>query len=216
MICSCYQLIPGASQPLSSISSLVFILQFIGLDVGGLGLNKAAQQQGLLRLSYARVIAYILIGITLVTVAYAGIEHAVQMDAHVTAWMEVCLVVARSIMTVLYGQAIHSLKHQGQSSRERIEELEQEVSSLRVQMAQRQHEVDTLAGRVDSGQAEVDRRQQQASGGQAEMHSLSQRLQAALSEVDGLRAAWHPAAGACSGATPSSENSGRRPVCVNS
>ncbi len=216
MIFSCYQLIPGASQPPSQVSSLAFILQFIGLDVGGLGLNKAAQQQGLPRLSYARVIAYILIGITLVTVAYAGIEHAVQMDAQVTAWVEVSLVVARSIMTVLYGQAIHSLKHQGQSSRVRIEELEQEVStlreqvssgqsevsslrdqvsSLRVQLAQRQHAVDTLSvqvssllQQVDSGQAELDRWQQQANGGQQELDSLHQRLQAALSEVDGLRA----------------------------
>src|SRR5690348_4132792 len=71
MVFSCYQLIPGAPQPPASVGNSVFICQFIALDVGGMGLNKLAQRQGLGRWSYVRVIAYILIAVTLITVGYA-------------------------------------------------------------------------------------------------------------------------------------------------
>jgi hypothetical protein len=134
MIFSCYQLIPGATQPPASVSTFMFVLQFIALDVGGMSLNRLAQQQGLDRWAYSRVIAYILIGITLITISYAGMEHAVTIDASVTNWIEVLLVIARSVMTVLYGQAIHALKVADQSLRDRLTELETLVPS-RVQFA---------------------------------------------------------------------------------
>ena len=209
MVFSCYQLIPGAAQPDPKVSLFAFILQFIALDVGGLGLNRMAQQQGLARWSYSRVIAYILIGITLVTVTVAGIERAVQVPDQVKAWIEVLLVIARSIMTVLYGQAIHSLKHQVQSTRNRIAELEAQVSSvqrevsslrrqleseqrtvssLRVQVSEKQQEVDTLTGQLQSGQREVSSLKQQATSGQGEVSSLRSRLNTALSEAEGARA----------------------------
>jgi hypothetical protein len=118
MIFSGYQLIPGAPQPPIMISTFMFVLQFIALDVGGLGLNQLAQQQGLSRWAYSRVIAYILIGITLVTITYSGIHHAVPaIPDQVNAGIEVTLVIARSVMTVLYGQAIRSLKQVERSTR---------------------------------------------------------------------------------------------------
>jgi hypothetical protein len=111
MVFACYQLIPGAPQPPQALSVFMFVAQFVALDIGGLSLDQMAQRQGLPRFAYTRIIAYILIGITLVTLAYAGIEHAVpDLPPAVTTWVEVTLVVARSVMTVLYSRAIHSLK----------------------------------------------------------------------------------------------------------
>ena len=130
MVYSCYQLIPFAPQAPVDVSTFMFILQFIGLDVGGIGLNKVAQSQGLPKWAFARVVAYILIGITLITVAYAGIERAVKIDASITFGIEVVLVVARSIMTVLYGQAIHSLKHQAKTMRSLVEELQATIDRM--------------------------------------------------------------------------------------
>lgn len=134
MVFSCYQLIPLAPQASPSVSTFMFILQFIGLDVGGIGLNKLAQAQGLQKWSFVRVISYILIGITLITVAYAGIERAVKIDASVTNAIEVVLVVARSIMTVLYGQAIHSLKQQTQNMRSLVTELQSTIDRITDEM----------------------------------------------------------------------------------
>jgi len=216
MIFSCYQLIPGAPQAPAGVSTFMFILQFIALDIGGLGLNRLAQQQGLPRWAYARVVAYILIGITLVTISYAGIEHAVTVPLEVTGWIEAMLVIARSIMTVLYGQAIHSLKAQEQSMRDHLAELEeqvtlqqeqlesgqQEVSSLRVQLntlQQRafsgqqhlstvQQEVDTLRVQLNTEQGKVSSLQEQLDSGQRDASTLRTQLNVALVEVDTLRA----------------------------
>lgn len=138
MIFACYQLIPGAPQPDAEISVFMFICQFVALDIGGIGLNKVGMQRGLGRWSYTRVVAYILIGITLVTVAYAGFQHAVPGIPHeVTIGIEVVLVVARSIMIVLYGIAIHHLKHEPAAITpaempnilERIEAMEQRFTA---------------------------------------------------------------------------------------
>jgi predicted nucleic acid-binding Zn-ribbon protein len=216
MIFSCYQLIPGAPQPPTTISTFMFVLQFVALDVGGMSLNRLAQQQGLDRWAYARVVAYILIGITLVTISYAGIEHAVKIDASVTNWIEVLLVIARSIMTVLYGQAIHSLKMADHNQQERLAELEAlvpvlrhqleseqqtvsglrerlstvqlQVSSLQHQVDSGQQEVDTLRQHLDSGQQQVSNLQEALDAGQGEVSSLQRQLNAALVDIDTLRA----------------------------
>ncbi len=209
MIFSCYQLIPGPPQAPAGVSTFMFILQFIALDIGGLGLNRLAQQQGLSRWAYARVVAYILIGITLVTISYAGIEHAVTVPLEITGWIEAMLVIARSIMTVLYGQAIHSLKAQEQSMRDHLAELEeqatlqqqqldsgqQEVSSLRVQLDtlqqqafSGQQEVSTLRVQLDSEQGKVSSLQEQLDSGQRDTSALRTQLNVAHVEVDTLRA----------------------------
>ncbi len=77
MIFACYQLIPGAPLPPQQLSITMFVLQFVALDIGGLSLLQIARRRGLDRYGYVSWIAYILIGITLVTIAYAGIQHAI-------------------------------------------------------------------------------------------------------------------------------------------
>ena len=177
MVFSCYQLIPGAPQPAPIISNTIFIIQFVSLDVGGIGLNKLAQSQGLAQWSYTRIIAYILIGLTLVTVAYAGLQHVVTtIPLQVTSSIEVSLVVARSVMTVLYGQAIHSLKHEIRKTGDTVTEREAEVSSLRVQLDARQQEVDTLRERLHSASGEVSALHQALDSKQQEMNSLHGHL----------------------------------------
>lgn len=175
MVFSCYQLIPFAPQAPVSVSTFMFILQFIGLDVGGIGLNKLAQGQGLYKWSFVRVVSYILIGITLVTVAYAGVERAVKIDASTTYGIEVALVVARSIMTVLYGQAIHSLKQQTKSVHSFIGELQERVDTLRSQLDTEQQRASMLQKQLDTKQQEVSTLHSHLSSGQGEvsrLHSL--------------------------------------------
>src|SRR6266536_3661575 len=188
MIFSCYQLIPGAPQAPAGVSTFMFILQFIALDIGGLGLNRLAQQQGLPRWAYARVVAYILIGITLVTISYAGIEHAGTVPLEVTGWIEAMLVIARSIMTLLYGEAIHSRKAQEQSMRDHLAELEEQAKLQQQQLDSGQQEVSTLRVQLDSEQGKVSSLQEQLDSGQRDTSALRTQLNVALVEVDTLRA----------------------------
>jgi hypothetical protein len=188
MIFSCYQLIPGAPQPATEVSTCMFILQFIALDVGGLGLNRLAEQQGLNRWAYARVVAYILIGITLVTISYVGIEHAVKVPAGVTSWIEAMLVIARSIMTVLYGQAIHSLKAQEESTRERLAELEERAPAQQEELEHKQQEASSLRVQVNTVQGEMSRVQEQLDREQHATSTLRVQLNTAQIEAGTLRA----------------------------
>lgn len=170
MIYSGYQLIPGAPQADVKVSTFMFIVQFIALDVGGLGLNQLGQQQGLDRWSYARVVAYILIGITLVTITYSGIHHALpNIDAHVNAGIEVTLVIMRAVMTVFYGQAIRSLKTVEHSTRDRLAALEAEAPALRDQASTVQQQLSSVQQRVSTVQKELD-------GSKQEVSSLRQQL----------------------------------------
>ena len=189
MVFSCYQLIPGAPQPPASASNGVFICQFIALDVGGMGLNKLAQRQGLSRWSYVRVIAYILIAVTLITVGYAGLERVFPLDPTVTKAVEVTLVVIRSIMTVLYGQAIHDLKLHVRSAHDEITELQAALLSVQSQLSTKHTEVDTLRQHLNSVQSqlhirqtEVDTLRQQVSSGQQELDTLRKHLNSTRQE----------------------------------
>jgi septal ring factor EnvC (AmiA/AmiB activator) len=216
MIFACYQLIPGALQPAASVSVFMFVAQFVALDIGGLSLNQMARSRGLPKYAYARIVAYILIGITLTTLTFAGIQHAVpHMDPNITIWVEVILVVARSVMTVLYGQAIHTLKAEEQKEHNRVAELEQQVSdlqeqlnteqqtvsSLQQQQISQQQQAGTLQRQLEAAQQEFSQTkttleaseqqvivlQEERDGGRNEQASLQRQLSVALVEVDTLR-----------------------------
>jgi len=201
MICTCYSLIPGAPPLPSSVSTVVFIAQFVALDIGGIGLNKLAIQQGLGQWSYTRVIAYILIGITLITITYAGIEHALDIPTAVTNWVEALLVVARSVMTILYAQAIHAMKVEVSTTqalleqqRVQLDSAQQEVSTLKRQLDSEHNTVsnvkkqlDALSGQVDRRQEEVSNLREQLDGKQAELDALRRQLEAGQQEASTLR-----------------------------
>src|SRR5215472_1897436 len=63
MVFAGYQLIPGVPQPYQVVSIVMFVAQFVALDIGGLALNQMAKSQGLPKRSFSRIVAYILIGI---------------------------------------------------------------------------------------------------------------------------------------------------------
>lgn len=200
MIFSGYQLIPGAPQPSQGVSNFMFILQFVALDVGGLGLNQLGQRHGLGRWSFARVVAYILIGITLVTITYAGIHHAIPNIP--TAWnnaVEVALVVARAVMTVFYGQAMKSFHVVEQTTRDRIASLEaettarrDEVSTLQQRLSTAQQEVSTLRHHLDSASVQMDglrgqlqEREQTVSTLRSHLDTHQQTVSTLQQQVDG-------------------------------
>src|SRR5262249_18372095 len=133
--------------------------------------------------AYARIIAYILIGITLITIAFAGIKHAMTVDPDIISWVEVVLVVARSVMTVLYGQAIHSLKTDEHMEQDRIAELEQVVSNLTVQLDTEQKAVSSLRVQLDREQRKVSSVQQQMD---KEVSSVQLQVSSTMAEVDTL------------------------------
>ncbi len=205
MIYSGYQLIPGAPQASAGVSSFMFIAQFVALDVGGLGLNQLGQQQGLDRWAYSRVVAYILIGITLITITYSGIHHAFEfttlqgkIENHipdaVNTGIEVFLVVVRAVMTVFYGQAIKSLKVVEHTTRDRLAQLEAEapelrnqVSTLQQQLSSVQQNLSTVQRQLDGSKQEVSTLRQQLDAEQQRASTLQEELETGHGDTAGLR-----------------------------
>src|SRR5690242_6890566 len=107
-----YQLFPGAPQPPDSVNATIFIIQMGALDMGGLGLMKLARQANLPKDSTPMRVGYVLIGIMIATVVLAVVKHIAP---HAPEWVyptcEAILLIARAIMCVIYGYAIHDLRH---------------------------------------------------------------------------------------------------------
>jgi predicted nucleic acid-binding Zn-ribbon protein len=156
MIYSGYLLAPGAPQPPGHLSTIMYIAQFVALDVGGLGLYQLAQKHKVARWSFPCNMAYTLIGITLVTITYAGIHHAVpEIPEQTHRLIEITLVVIRAVVTPLYGLALQSLKSRENAQALHIRDLQTEVSTLQGQLSSREHEVSRLRVQLDSKEQEV-------------------------------------------------------------
>jgi hypothetical protein len=184
MIFACYQLIPGAPMPSQALSVFTFVLQFVALDIGGMSLNQIGQRHGLDRWSYTRVVAYACIFVTLVTIVFAGIQHAMTVPQDVTNWVEIILVVARSILTVLYGQAVRALKFVEQVGNDQVAKLEEEVSKLRVQLDSEQRKVSSGHFSLSTLQLELDRAVAEVSSLRVQLDGKNQQI-ASLQETLG-------------------------------
>lgn len=114
----------------------VFIAQFVALDIGGLSLNKLADQakedgneDGA---KHARQLSIALVGIMLAGVIMAGVDQIVKMDGQLGTVIDTILLIARAVLAVLYSRVIHSLKKDDEQelpSEEEIGELVSETVS---------------------------------------------------------------------------------------
>jgi hypothetical protein len=180
MIFACYQLIPGAPMPTQGVSVFMFVMQFIALDIGGMSLNQIGQRHGLHTWSYTRVVAYACIFVTLVTIVFAGIEHAIVVPKDVSNWVEVSLVIARSVLTVLYGQAVRAIKTVEQTEDDRVAALEEEASNLRSQL-------DTEQKRASNLQSQLDTKQKEVSNLSVQLDVLKMQLDGKRQELESIK-----------------------------
>jgi hypothetical protein len=94
---------------------VVFIAQFVALDIGGLSLNKLADQamkdgneEGA---KHARRLSIALVVILLAGVILAGVDQIVKLDSQIETLIDTILFIARAVMAVLYSRVIHSLRN---------------------------------------------------------------------------------------------------------
>lgn len=93
---------------------VVFIAQLVALDVGGLSLNKLADQAkqdgNLIGATHAKRLSIALVVIMLAGVIMAGVDQVVTLEGHVATVIDTILLIARAVMAVLYSRVIHSLR----------------------------------------------------------------------------------------------------------
>lgn len=105
MVYSCYTLAPRAPKVPAGVDTAMFIVQFVALDVGAVGLFTLAESLGEKGQGIAKLAKW-LIAITLFTVAYAGLTRILTVPEPVTNAVQVVLVVTRSVMTVFYSKVV--------------------------------------------------------------------------------------------------------------
>src|SRR5581483_1284770 len=161
-----YELLPGVPQPGAVIDAPMFVTQQAALDIGGLGLMKMAKHARLAKDSFPYCVGVILVVLMIVNVAMASLEKVVHPPPLIATGVEGFLLIARAVMAVLYGHAIHALKDEGvtlshgQSRvQAQLEQVQQDVEDLAQQM---QVQVQQFAKGLASVQKNIEQRMQES------------------------------------------------------
>jgi hypothetical protein len=105
-----YQLVPGVPQPTPGLNAIAFVTQQAALDIGGMGLIKLTKDEDPGKFKFARWIGYALIGLMVVNMIVATAGKVFAIPFPVMQFIEGILLIIRSVMAVLFGHAIHTLK----------------------------------------------------------------------------------------------------------
>src|SRR5260221_8983131 len=140
-----YQLLPGVPHVPATIDAAVFVIQQGGRDFGGMGLLKLAKRAGLPRDAFPVRLGVALVVLMILNVALASIKHTLPMIPDgVFVGIETILLIARAIVAVLFGHAIHALREEYSESPITIKdanELQQRIEACASELAQVQHHV---------------------------------------------------------------------------
>ena len=135
-----YQLLPGVPHVPVTIDAAVFVIQQGALDIGGMGLLKLAKRAGLPRDAFPVRLGVALVVLMILNVALASIKHTLPMIPDgVFVGIETVLLIARAIVAVLFGHAIHALREEYGESTITIKdanELQQRIAELSAELAQ--------------------------------------------------------------------------------
>jgi hypothetical protein len=146
-----YQLLPGVPHVPATIDAAVFVIQQGALDIGGMGLLKLAKRAGLPRESFPVRLGATLVVLMILNVALASVKHTLPMIPDgVFVGIETLLLIARAIVAVLFGHAIHALREEYSESTITVKEaseLQESMVALAMELARVQ---ETFHGRLSS------------------------------------------------------------------
>lgn len=139
---SSYQLIPGVPHVQATVDAVLFVIQQAALDIGGMGLLKLAKKAGLPKDSFPMRVGVTLVILMILNVVLASVKHSLPMIPDgVFITIETILLIARAIMAVLFGHAIHALREEYGDSTITMKDanaLQQQVAQLSSELAQAQ------------------------------------------------------------------------------
>ena len=138
-----YQLLPGITHASAEVDAVVFVIQQAALDIGGMGLLKLAKRAELPKDSFPVQVGITLVVLMILNVVLASLKRAVPtIPPDVFVWVETVLLVARAIMAVLFGHAIHALREEYAESTITVKDaskLRQDIEELSMELSRVQH-----------------------------------------------------------------------------
>jgi hypothetical protein len=178
-----YQLLPGVPHVPPTIDAAVFVIQQGALDIGGMGLLKLAKRAGLPKDSFPVRLGVALVVLMILNVALASVKHTLPMIPDgVFVGIETLLLVARAVVAVLFGHAIHALREEYSESTITVKE----ASEL-------QQRLDVYNEQLQLVQAEMQQHKLEVQGSvstlvqsmvQAQTHPIMTELQTVQAEMD--------------------------------
>jgi len=185
-----YQLLPGVPHVPATIDAAVFVIQQGALDIGGMGLLKLAKRAGLPRDAFPMRLGVALVVLMILNVALASIKHTLPMIPDgVFVGIETVLLIARAIVAVLFGHAIHALREEYGESTITIKdanELQQRIAELSAELAQVQQ---SFQQRLRESSATIEKNfHQQLSTQLSQVHESFQQYQDVLALLPNLQA----------------------------
>lgn len=140
-----YQLLPGVPHVPTTVDAAIFVIQQGALDIGGMGLLKLAKRAGLPRSSFPVRLGVSLVVLMILNVALASLKHTLPaLPDGVFVGSETMLLIARAVVAVLFGHAIHALREEYGDSTMTIKEaneLQQAIEALTTELARVQQDV---------------------------------------------------------------------------
>ena len=125
------------------IDAAVFVIQQGALDIGGMGLLKLAKRAGLPRDSFPVRLGASLVVLMILNVALASVKHTLPMiPDSVFVGIETLLLIARAIVAVLFGHAIHALREEYGESTMTVKEageLQERMEALANELTESEH-----------------------------------------------------------------------------
>ena len=113
MLYSGYQLLPHITHPPPEVDAIIFVIQQAALDIRGMGILKLAKRAGLPKDSFPMRVGVILVVLMTLNDVLASLKQAVPMiPPGVFIGIETILLIARAIMAVLFGYAVHALREE--------------------------------------------------------------------------------------------------------
>jgi hypothetical protein len=131
-----YQLLPDVPHVPPTIDAAVFVIQQGALDIGGMGLLKLAKRANLPKDSFPVRLGVSLVVLMILNVALASLKHTLPMiPESVFVGIETALLIARAVVAVLFGHAIHALREEYSESTITVKEASELQQEMQRQQA---------------------------------------------------------------------------------
>lgn len=177
---------PGATV----FGNIVLGIQSVTLDIAGFGLatmaDHARRRGDEKAANKASVMGWTLISLMIVTVGLVTLSLILPTTKPTIDTIEKVLILARVIVTVLYGHIVHSLRNAGVEYENRVAVLQREVSSIRGQLQAKENEVSSVQSQLSIVQRTVSTLQGQLDGARQEVSSVQRKLEAEQQQVSTL------------------------------
>lgn len=196
LIANIIEIFPLPATFAAVFGGVVLGTQSVTLDIAGFGLttmgDHARRRGDIASAKKATAMGWTLIGLMIVTVGLVTTSLLITQTKPIIDMIDKALILARVIVTVLYGHIVHSLRSAGGEHDNRVSTLEKQVGDVQKQLEAKAQEVSSVEKQLSAAQNVLSALRVQLSNEQetarVEIESLQGKLEIREREVQMMSA----------------------------